>query len=84
MHQKKWEESKKFLSKAIQCGEEGNDVRYLIAALISMGDFYRIQDRIDDAIPLYRRVTELSKKFNFREREYEAWYRLAQCYEKKD
>jgi tetratricopeptide (TPR) repeat protein len=84
MHRKKWEESEKFLTEAIKCGEKGNDIRILINALSSMGDLHRIQDNIDEAIPYYRRAAELSNKYRFREKEYDAWYRLAQCYEKKD
>lgn len=84
MHQKKWDEAKNFFSEAIKSGEKGNDIPHLVDALSSMGDLHRAQGNIDEAIPYYRRTAELSKKYRLREKEYEAWYRLAQCYEKKD
>lgn len=84
MYKKRWDEAKNLLTKAIECGEEGNDIQRLTEALITMGDLFRIQNNIDEAIPYYRRAAELSQKFSVPDKEYESWYRLAQCYDKRD
>lgn len=84
MYKEKWEEAENFLSKAIKNGEEGNDMPHLTVALLSMGNLYRARNNIEEAIPYYRRAAQLSKKYRLWDKEYESWYRLAQCYQGRD
>ena len=84
MKLKEWDQAKLFLEEAIERGEELNDVPRLTKALISMGDFYRLQAKNREAIPYYQRVEKLANRHNLKDLEYEAWFRLSQCWKDID
>lgn len=79
-----WEQAQPFLEKAIQKGEELNNVPRLITALLTMGEFYRLQGKYREAVPYYQKAEKLAKKRNLKKKEYEAWYRLSQCWKDVD
>ena len=53
----------------------------LADALLVMGDYYRLQKKNNEAIPYYKQVVALAQEKNYTEKEYTAWFRLAQCWE---
>lgn len=79
-----WDQAKPFLEEAIEKGEKLNDVPRLTIALTAMGDYYRLQGRNREALPYYQQVEKLSKRHKLKEMEYEAWFRLSQCWREID
>jgi tetratricopeptide (TPR) repeat protein len=84
MNLNEWDQAKPFLEEAIAKGEDLNDVPRLTMALTAMGDYYRLQEKSREAIPYYQRVEKLSSRHNLKEMEYEAWFRLSQCWKDID
>jgi len=84
MNLEEWDQAKPFLEEAIEKGEELNDVPRLTMALTAMGDFYRLQGKNREAIPYYQRVEKLANRHKLKEMEYEAWFRLSQCWKDID
>lgn len=79
-----WDQAKPYLEKALQKGEELNNAPRLITALMAMGEFYRLQEKNREAVPYYERAEKLAKKQNLKKKEYEAWFRLSQCWKDID
>ncbi|EGK11910.1 hypothetical protein HMPREF9374_1773 [Desmospora sp. 8437] len=78
------EEAHKMLSEAILLGQKLNDLPRLTYALQIMGDFYRKQNKTQNAISYYQQGLELAQKHQLKKREYEALLHLAQCFENVD
>ncbi|GAA5345268.1 tetratricopeptide repeat protein [Planifilum fimeticola] len=84
MNLKEWDQAKPFLDEAIKKGEYMNDVPRLTMALTAMGDYYRLQGNSREALSYYQRVEKLANRHNLKEMEYEAWFRLSQCWKDID
>lgn len=69
-----------FLENAIKKGEELNSIAYLIEALLVTGTHYFVRSQKDEAVRYYERAVSLSNKYQFKEKEYWAWYHLAKCW----
>ncbi|PTX60765.1 transcriptional regulator with XRE-family HTH domain [Melghirimyces profundicolus] len=79
-----WEKAEEYLNLAIREGEDYTSPTYLTDAVLIKGHFYYKQKRIRKAIASYQRAVELSKKFHFPDKEYQAWYHLARCWKDMD
>ncbi|SFS53027.1 helix-turn-helix domain-containing protein [Marininema halotolerans] len=79
-----WEEAHIVIEKAVQIGKEYNDIPRLTYALHTLGDYYRLQGEINEAIPHYQYCYELCNQHHLKEKEYQALLRLAQCWEEID
>ncbi|GGA49743.1 hypothetical protein GCM10007416_23580 [Kroppenstedtia guangzhouensis] len=84
MKQNRKEEAHKMLSEAILLGQKLNDLPRLTYALQLMGDFYRKQNKTQNAITYYQQGLEIARKHQLKKREYEALLHLAQCFENVD
>ncbi len=72
------------IRKAIEIGERTNSATRLCYALQVMGDYYRKQDKPEEAIHYYNNMLKLAQKHDYKKKEYLALFRLSQCYETVD
>lgn len=72
------------IQKAIQIGERTNSATRLSYALQVMGDYFRKQDDLEQAILYYNKMLKLAQKHDYKKKEYLALFRLSQCYETVD
>ncbi|GGE08300.1 hypothetical protein GCM10011571_06940 [Marinithermofilum abyssi] len=84
MHQKRWEDAKTSLETAIKIAKNCSDTFRLTHALYITGDFYRITNQHQEAISFYKEALSLAKKHHYTKKEYQALFRLAQCWENID
>lgn len=81
LKQEKWGQARHNLDRAIQAGKMYDETSRLADALLVMGDYYRLQKKNNEAIPYYKQVVALAQEKSYTEKEYTAWFRLAQCWE---
>ncbi|SDY23587.1 helix-turn-helix transcriptional regulator [Thermoactinomyces sp. DSM 45892] len=79
---KDWKQAIYHLNKAIQLEQENPDPFRLSQTLIVMGDVYLLQDQLLEALNYYQKSITISEKYNFRQREYAALWKLVDCFDK--
>ncbi|AUS07430.1 hypothetical protein C1X05_00185 [Laceyella sacchari] len=81
---KKWSEATIHLDEAIRIGREESDAFRLVKALIVRGNVYFLQDQFSEALPYYEEAVEISKKYGYKQREYTALLKSADCFDNLD
>ncbi|MFC4076213.1 tetratricopeptide repeat protein [Salinithrix halophila] len=83
-NQKKWAEAENTLVQAISKAKDRKCYAYLTDALLALGNLHFANDRKNEAIEQYAEARKAAKKHRFTEKEYQAWYGLANCYREID
>ncbi|SMO36916.1 helix-turn-helix domain-containing protein [Melghirimyces algeriensis] len=76
-----WGKSEENLIKAIYKAEKYNCSFYLADALLSMGELHLSRGRKVEAVDQLREAIDLAEYYGYADKEYKAWYKLAQAYE---
>jgi tetratricopeptide (TPR) repeat protein len=81
-YQKNLTESKQHLEKAIEIGQQSNDVYRLAKALIVYGNYYSNSQLFNEAIPYYEHAIKIAKEHNYKYRQCSALFKVLECHDK--
>ncbi|MFC4076053.1 helix-turn-helix domain-containing protein [Salinithrix halophila] len=79
--QKRWAESREAINNAVSLSKRLNDIPRLANALITQGDYYRVREEKQEAIPHYQEALKLAQQHKLPYKESVVLLRLAQCWE---
>jgi tetratricopeptide (TPR) repeat protein len=78
---KDWVKATTHLEEAIKIEQENPDPFRLAKALIVRGNVYYYQNMFSEALPYYQKAFELSRKYGYKQRQYTALLKSADCFD---
>lgn len=84
LQRREWDQAYEYARQAIEMAERYDDAAQLVSSHSVMGDYWRLQDRNEEATACYQRALELARRHKLENQEYETLFRLACCLENVD
>jgi tetratricopeptide (TPR) repeat protein len=79
--ERNWPLADDYSAKAIDIGRETKDVYRLTRSLTVRGNYYLFQHRTSESIQLFEEAFSLAKDNHFKQRQYKALFKLAECHD---